>query len=566
MNEYDNEKLNEYFEELILDSENPKFPYKVVKYDKDKNILNVIVTLIKDERYSDFLKKLVDLGFKGKINFVSYEDKEEQHNGFDGFLQCLEKYEPEIGIENIILQGNFEFAESEFFKKVQTISLAEFSVGSINKFIDKFPNLKSIEIENYQYDGIENKVDLDSIMTVLKYVPIFNIRTNSSEQEIQEAINQNDDLRGKILILNNGMSFVNLENLKDSSQFITIGFNDLNSKKEILQKLVSQGHDIILSIPDASKLSVEQAEKLRPFIKEVEVFSYDSKDSSGNFKYDLDTYISIREKLDELVECIDPDLPEKERFAEVYYRICNSIVYDHRALSEEAITPEDKKYAEDVHETCRNLENGLLYGKCVCAGYAEILRNALLMLNIENIQVSGSVGDSRHAWNKVKLDGVWYNVDATWDAPDISRGVIPTHCCKSDDFIKNVDGKKYFNGHECTVDLQQKELENLFNKKELNKITLSDYVKKYIKIFGLAISRGIENLKDVFTKKNKMKYLPDIAPQPAKDKNLDKKELEPWSLENFGTTKQEVNQKIKDGKQINNYNKEAIKNDEREDI
>ena len=39
------------------------------------------------------------------------------------------------------------------------------------------------------------------------------------------------------------------------------------------------------------------------------------------------------------------------------------------------------------------------------------------MSNIDCLYVTGAAGNMRHSWNKVKVDGVWYNVDVTLDDP-----------------------------------------------------------------------------------------------------------------------------------------------------
>ncbi len=393
------------------------------------------------------------------------------------------------------------------------------------------------------------------MLTALKYISTLKIKIKNSYEEIQQAVNNDENLKDKIIILNDGKFFINLGRRDENSHFITISLNDLNTKFDLIDSLIKQGYGVTLSIPDARALSVEQAERLRPFIKKVEVYSADSMDSAKHYEYDLETYIAIRAKLDELVEGIDLNLPEKERFAEVYYRICKSIVYDHKALPENAVTPEDKKYAKKVDGTCRNLENGLLYGKCVCAGYAEILRNALFMVNIDNVQVSGTTKNARHAWNKVKLDGVWYNVDATWDAPDISREIVPTHCLKSDKFIEKKDGKKYFEGPECFVDLPKREIDNLFVKKGLYKITWFDDFIEDINIIGAFISRKLTSLKDAFIRKKEQKSLPDIVPNAEKNDDSDEDKTGSWKLEKYGTTQEEVNNKIQETVLNNNSKK-----------
>lgn len=36
-----------------------------------------------------------------------------------------------------------------------------------------------------------------------------------------------------------------------------------------------------------------------------------------------------------------------------------------------------------------------------------------------------------HAWNRVKLDGIWYNTDLTWDMGNICSGTTPNYCLQS---------------------------------------------------------------------------------------------------------------------------------------
>lgn len=44
-----------------------------------------------------------------------------------------------------------------------------------------------------------------------------------------------------------------------------------------------------------------------------------------------------------------------------------------------------------------------------------------------------------HAWNQIKLDGVWYNMDLTWDRDRIVAGEMPLYLLKSDRDFANHD-------------------------------------------------------------------------------------------------------------------------------
>ncbi len=52
----------------------------------------------------------------------------------------------------------------------------------------------------------------------------------------------------------------------------------------------------------------------------------------------------------------------------------------------------------------------------VCAGYAKTYLLMCQLSGLECIYVTGTAGGP-HAWNQVKIDGKWYNVDVTWDDP-----------------------------------------------------------------------------------------------------------------------------------------------------
>lgn len=70
---------------------------------------------------------------------------------------------------------------------------------------------------------------------------------------------------------------------------------------------------------------------------------------------------------------------------------------------------------------CYNTVGALLNGKAVCQGYAVAYCQLLEQAGIESAVVSSTANN--HAWNMVKLDGVWYQADCTWDDP-LSNGDV----------------------------------------------------------------------------------------------------------------------------------------------
>lgn len=55
------------------------------------------------------------------------------------------------------------------------------------------------------------------------------------------------------------------------------------------------------------------------------------------------------------------------------------------------------------------------YYSAVCEGYAKAFQLLLNAAGIENVYVVGKASGQGHAWNQVKIEEEWYNVDLTWN-------------------------------------------------------------------------------------------------------------------------------------------------------
>lgn len=66
----------------------------------------------------------------------------------------------------------------------------------------------------------------------------------------------------------------------------------------------------------------------------------------------------------------------------------------------------------------------LVDGVAVCDGYAMALDLLCYLSGIDCVRVTGSAGGQNHAWNKVRVNGSWYNIDVTWDDPVSSRPML----------------------------------------------------------------------------------------------------------------------------------------------
>ena len=85
---------------------------------------------------------------------------------------------------------------------------------------------------------------------------------------------------------------------------------------------------------------------------------------------------------------------------------------------------------------------GALIGKtCVCEGYAKSLKYLANAAGIKCEIMQGTATNSSgktesHAWNCVKINGIWYEIDPTWDDPIIVGSGYKTNVFKYKYFLK----------------------------------------------------------------------------------------------------------------------------------
>lgn len=292
-----------------------------------------------------------------------------------------------------------------------------------------------------------------------------------------------DSISGLTVSIENEFDFEN----NDSEQIV----NMLNSKANItlrttpanLSKLDSNG---ILKVPtrtiikNANELNVEDLLK-HQCISTVQISDGHNTGKQQGEPYTREEYETARSEINKIISQIEfpeADDPNKEKkiFAQVYKLLGQKIDYDYNAISKE------EKNNDRLQTTCRNLLGGLLEHKCVCAGYADILRNVLACAGIYSEYVA-SIPDCEngvplnlddpegHAWNLVMLDGKKYWTDLTWDANNIKTGRYPlTYCLKSTQEFRHNNFKKRLEDEikePCPESISDEEQVMLFEGKEL---------------------------------------------------------------------------------------------------
>lgn len=88
-----------------------------------------------------------------------------------------------------------------------------------------------------------------------------------------------------------------------------------------------------------------------------------------------------------------------------------------------------KPYAPETHTAYGALKNGV----AVCEGYACAAKLMLNKFGIRtDIQVGTCTNGEGHAWNLVELDGVWYQLDVTWND---TSGISDAFLLVNDDYM-----------------------------------------------------------------------------------------------------------------------------------
>ena len=87
----------------------------------------------------------------------------------------------------------------------------------------------------------------------------------------------------------------------------------------------------------------------------------------------------------------------------IYDYICANVEYDHEHVNDESYKMQYTAYA------------ALMDGVAVCQGYALLLYRLALELGVDARLIAGD-GGGPHGWNIAEIDGLYYNLDSTWDA------------------------------------------------------------------------------------------------------------------------------------------------------
>lgn len=228
-------------------------------------------------------------------------------------------------------------------------------------------------------------------------------------------------------------------------------------------KMNNQG-EVCVQIPSAVELSTEEAIRLKEYIDYIQI---KSKDIYAEYEavevYTIDEYIEVSEAIDKVVEKINPKSSEFEKAVAIYYEIGKNCLYNR---------------AEAAKGFSRRKEVGNLYGvfvekSSVCAGISEGYKAICSRMGLESEYISGHNNGARvgHAWNQVKINGKWIDIDLTGDLKYIQAGEVPMFFGNKYIDFDNMSVNHHSSSEERAI-IKQEIVENIFKstyEKDTNK-------------------------------------------------------------------------------------------------
>ena len=98
-----------------------------------------------------------------------------------------------------------------------------------------------------------------------------------------------------------------------------------------------------------------------------------------------------------------------EKTKKIYDYICSTVTYlDSIDITTSNLLIKDTAYGAMINHTAQ------------CQGYAQLFYLMTAKAGVESRIIIGSANGGGHAWNIVKIDGTFYQVDSTWDAGEDS--------------------------------------------------------------------------------------------------------------------------------------------------
>ena len=192
------------------------------------------------------------------------------------------------------------------------------------------------------------------------------------------------------------------------------GYNQLNdAEKKLYGQILEAAKSVRLKVDVDDSVTDEMWVKVFGcmYLQEPQLFWLSGKKvSKGRLWYwevDPEIIASMQKEIDTAVSKVLGEAEGKSDYDKL------KIFHDYICLNNNFVK-------EDGFN--QTIYGGFVKGTIQCEGYAKTMQYLCDLSGIEAMFIVGTneSGDS-HAWNIVKVDGEWYNIDATWDDPILTE-------------------------------------------------------------------------------------------------------------------------------------------------
>ncbi|MGF7049347.1 hypothetical protein J2T13_003857 [Paenibacillus sp. DS2015] len=199
----------------------------------------------------------------------------------------------------------------------------------------------------------------------------------------------------------------------DSALEEYLALNIIAANKKISLKAFPEALNIDVLVDTLQKVRYQN-----PLVLDIKNYGFDYKTSTLNIGYS-ESKDNITKKQKEIMkeahniilQIITNDMSDDEKRQAIYDYLNDHAKYDDAALK----NAEKNNYKTIDKEFDDSFTTyGIMVKKVgVCGSYAATYKLLSDLVGLDSIVVSGYLGGVPHAWNKVGINGKWYNVDST---------------------------------------------------------------------------------------------------------------------------------------------------------
>lgn len=336
---------------------------------------------------------------------------------------------------------------------------------------------------------------------------------NSKFNEMQSRIimyhHNRDSVKSDINYIKEFFDFSIKHNKEKEIDYLTLTIDEIRALKEDYYNILDKCK-ISVFMEHVDDISLSELEEIKKHFNVQYMSVKDLSNFDDSYQISIDLIYKYKKAIQKITHGINDNFfknqedREKVIFGILIPRILENTRYDLNAQEEYEKKSKLTRFGKPIYDNPSNEILGLIKGKCVCRGYAGIVRDVFRSIGIDARVIVGISENGGHAWNQIKLDGEWYNIDVTWDREYILREGKSYWLLKDDyrfemgyliqdgDDVRELSHRMYSinrtPGNTCKKSLSDEELSKYLNFSDLRKKNWLTSTLKNISIEQIKLS------------------------------------------------------------------------------